>query len=272
MPHPDASAHPRSIPGGDRTISSRASNSESALDDLVTPFRDRYERSLTLGVQAQIEECADYLQHPEVLIAEFLESYYLVERKLDPDRADAMQEASTEELVLEPYFDSLELRVGSDSEIETIRCVAGAFAPLAGEVHPALERRGVDYIGVREGSQRVVLGVSDADGEATAFCLLLRALNCFAELATPFQMTRLRRLVLRDRLDPEGVFDLQLGIPRGDRSDLETSLLVLTRDLAEIFKTRISADPQFEGQIGRIECLEIDTDGDQGTLSPRWRV
>jgi hypothetical protein len=243
------------------------------VSELNTPFRDRYERSLTLPVQAQIEECADYLQHPEVLIAEFLESYYLVERKLDPDQADALQEASTAELLLEPYFDSLELRVASGSKVETIRCVAGAFAPLAGELHPALERRGVDYIGVRDGSQRVVLGVSDAEGETSAFCLLLRALNCLAELATPFQMVRLRRHVLRDRVDPEGVFDLQVGIARGARSDLDTSLLVLTRDLAEVFKTRISAESQFEGQIGRIECLELDPENATGSaLRLRWRA
>lgn len=241
------------------------------MTDLTTPFRDRYERSLARDVQAQIEECVDYLQHPEVLISEFLESYYLVEGKLDPEQADALQEASTAELVLEPYFDSLVLEVGSGSEIETIRCVAGAFAPLAGESHPALERRGVDYIGVREGSQRVVLGVSDADHETTVFCLLLRALNCLAEIATPFQLTRLRRHVLRDRLEPEGTFDLQLGIPAAERGDLETSLLMLTRDLAEVFKTRISAEPQFEGQIGRIECLELET-GVQGTLRTHWRT
>ena len=243
------------------------------MPELCTPFRERYERSLGLSVQAQIEECADYLQHPAVLVAEFLESYYLVERKLDPDRADALQEASTAELVLEPFFDSLELRVASGSRVETIRCVAGAFAPLAGEVHPALERSGVDYVGVRAGSQRVVLGVTDPEGGTTPFSLLLRALNCLAELATPFQVARLRRHVLRDRLDPEGAFDLQIGIARGARSGLDTSLLVLTRDLAEVFKTRVSGESQFAGQIGRIECLEFDPDNATGSsLRLRWRA
>lgn len=273
MPHPGARLHPHSIPGAIWSILPRDPSRRLALDDLTTPFRDRYERSRTQSVQAQIEECADYLQHPEVLIAEFLESYYLVEGKLDPERADALHETSHAELVLEPYFDSLELRVGAGSKVETIRCVAGAFAPLAGELHPALDRRGVDYVGVREGSQRVVLGVSDMDGETTAFCLLLRALNCLAELATPFQVARLRRHVLRGRVDPEGVFDLQIGIRCGERSELETSLLVLTRDLAEVFKTRISAEPQFDGSIGRIECLEQNpAEPTEGVLRLRWRA
>ena len=152
------------------------------MDELITPFRLRYERSCALATEAQLEECADYLQNPDVLVAEFLESYYWVEGKLDPDRHDAMFEASQEELVLEPYFDSLLLRVDAGGDCETIRCLAGAFAPLPGELHPALEQKGVDYVGVREGSQRIVLGVTDLQHETTGFCLLLRALNCLAEL------------------------------------------------------------------------------------------
>src|SRR5258705_12007320 len=94
------------------------------MDELITPFRLRYERSCALDLAAQVEECADYLQNPEVLIAEFLESYYWVEGKFDPDRHDALFEASHEELVLEPYFDSLVLRVDGDGGTETIRCLA----------------------------------------------------------------------------------------------------------------------------------------------------
>ncbi len=203
-----------------------------------------------------------------------MESYYWVEGKLDPERHDEQLEASTAELVLEPFFDSLELRVLARGQVETIRCVAGAFAPLPGELHPALEQRGLDYVGVREGSERLVLGVTDAVAELTPFCLLLRALNCLAELAPPFQMTRLRRHVLRDRVDPEGVFDIQIGMSQRGRSELETSLLMLTRDLAEMFKTRVAEEPQFEGSIGRIECLELgeNATGPEGTLRVLWRA
>lgn len=246
------------------------------MDELITPFRRRYERSCTLELAAQVEECADYLQNPEVLIAEFLESYYWVEGKLDPDRHDALFEASHEELVLEPYFDSLVLQVDAGGGgTETIRCLAGAFAPLPGEIHPALEQKGVDYVGVREASQRIVLGVSDTQHETTGFCLLLRGLNCLAELAPPFQVARLRRHVLRDRVDPETAFDLQIGISARERAPVETALLELTRDLAEMFKRRIGDAPQFEGSIGRIECLEIGSDSSGargGPLRVHWRA
>ena len=244
------------------------------MHDLITPFRERYERSRSFDLQAQVEECADYLQHPEVLIEEFLESYYLVERKLDPERQDALLTASRAELVLEPYFDSLVLRVRAGDRIESIRCVGGAFDPLPVEQHPALERRGVDYIGVREGSRRIVLGVTETYDETTPFCLLLRGLNCFAELAPPFQLARLCRHVLRDRVDPEPAFDLQIGIASRARSELETSLLLLARDLAEMFKSRIEDEAQFKGSIGRIECLElgVGASAPDGTLRVRWRT
>jgi hypothetical protein len=245
------------------------------VDELTTPFRLRYERSSTLEPAAQLEECADYLQNPDVLVAEFLESYYWVEGKLDPDRHDELFEASQQELVLEPYFDSLILCVGEGDRSETIRCLAGAFAPLPGELHPALEQKGVDYVGVREGSQRIVLGVTDLQHEATGFCLLLRALNCLAELTPPFQVTRLRRHVLRDRVDPEAAFDLQIGIAARERTPDEIALLELTRDLAEMFKRRVGAEPQFAGSIGRIECLEIGAASARaasGSLRVHWRA
>jgi len=244
------------------------------VDPLTTPFRLRYERSCTLDLPAQLEECADYLQNPDVLVAEFLESYYWVEGKLDPDRHDALFEASQEELVLEPYFDSLVLRVDAGERCETIRCLAGAFAPLPGELHPALEQKGVDYVGVREGSQRVVLGVTDLQHQATGFCLLLRALNCLAELTPPFQVTRLRKHVLRERVDPEAAFDLQIGIGARERTANEIALLELTRDLAEMFKRRVGDEPQFAGAIGRIECLEIGaaTSAAAAPLRVHWRA
>ena len=246
---------------------------EPRLDPITTPFRLRYERSCTLEPAAQVEECADYLQNPDVLVAEFLESYYWVEGKLDPDRHDELFEASQEELVLEPYFDSLVLSVEDGDRAERIRCLAGAFAPLPGELHPALEQKGVDYIGVREGSQRIVLGVTDLQHETTGFCLLLRALNCLAELTPPFQVTRLRRHVLRDRVDPEAAFDLQIGIAAREQDATEIALLELTRDLAEMFKRRVGAEPQFAGSIGRIECLEIGASSAHAApLRMRWRA
>jgi hypothetical protein len=245
------------------------------VDALITPFRQRYERSCALEVEAQLEECADYLQNPEVLIAEFLESYYWVEGKLDPDRHDAMFEASQEELVLEPYFDSLVLHVDAGDRSESIRCLAGAFDPLPGELHPALEQKGVDYVGVREGTRRIVLGVTDLQRETTGFCLaaaraqLPRGARAAVpgDAAAPPRAARARR--------PEAAFDLQIGMAARERAKREIALLELTRDLAEMFKRRIGEKAQFEGSIGRIEALEIGgatARAGSGALRVHWRA
>ena len=249
--------------------------SRSVAKTFTTPFRERFERAQTMDRQAQLRECVDYLEHPQVLIAEFLESYYLVERELDPECEDMSMLALGEEVVLEPYFDSLELHIHAGERVERVRCLAGAFAPLAGELHPALEQRGLDYVGVREGSERVVLGVSDASGDSSAFALLLRGLNCLAELAPPFQITRLRRHVLRERLDPEPTFDLQIGLSAREDSPDATSLFALTRDLAETFKSLAGAEPQFSDTFGRIECIALEEAEPPTASAPlrvRWRV
>ena len=243
------------------------------MSDLETPFRARYERSLQLDLQSQVEECVDYLQHPEVLLAEFLESYYQIEGKLDPEREDEQHEATLSEIVLEPFHDAMVLNVRAGSRTETVRCVGGAFAPIPGEAHPALEQQGLDYVGIREGAPGLVLGVTDAQAEVTVFTLLLRALNCLAELAPPFQLARLKRHVLgaQDAIEPR--FDLQLGTHRRPRGELETSLVVLTRDLAEVFKRLANERQQLTGSIGRIECVEFGNDPSaQGLLRARWRA
>lgn len=245
------------------------------MPDLLTPFRKHYEHSRSLDCEEQIEECVDYVQHPEVLITEFLESYYLVERKLDPESQEALDEKDDEEFVLEPFHDELQLDIrGRDGQLERISCAGGAFDPLPDGQHPALRRRGFDYIGLRGDASRIVLGVTQAQAEETTYLLLLRSLNCFAEVAPPFQLARLRRLVLHDRIESEVTFDLQIGLSNRLESTAETTLWQLTWDLAEAIKRRILQHPQFEGTLGWIECLFLDPDAEElhPTLRREWRI
>ena len=245
------------------------------MTDLITPFRKHYEHSRLLAVEGQIEECADYVQHPEVLITEFLESYYLVERKLDPENQEAMDEIQYDELVLEPFDDSVLLDVEEgEGHVERIECAGGAFDPLPEEQHPAFRRRGLDYIGMREDSSRIVLGVTQADDAETAYLLLLRALNCFAEIAPPFQLARLRRVVLHDLVGDDATFDLQIGMPLPRESSSETTLWQLTWDLAEAIKRQILEHDQFADTLDSIECLFVNSDGgtSQSAMRLAWRV
>ncbi len=247
------------------------------LESGATPFRERYLRAGGLGLDAQLKECMEYLQHPEVLVTEFLESYYLVERESHPGE-DTMRRAveSVEEMVLEPFFDSLQLFIeDEEGQMERLLCAGGAFDPIPAEQHPALGHQGLDYVGMRGASSHIVLGVTTNPSEQTSFQMLLRALNCFAEVAPPFQLARLRSHVIRDRIDPDAVFDLQMASTLGEpRNPDQESLFELTRDLADVFTARIAAHDQFEGTLGRIEYLDcVENDGSSPTaLRLRWRV
>ncbi|UCE86754.1 MAG: hypothetical protein JSU66_03185 [Deltaproteobacteria bacterium] len=240
-----------------------------------TPFRDHYEHSRTLDCAGQIEECTDYVQHPDVLLTEFLESYYLVERQSEPLPEEDPDGKDEDECVLEPFQDSLQLEILSDAgPPERILCAGGAFDPLPSGEHPAVHHRGLDYVGMRESSSRIVLGVTEAEQEETTYLLLLRVLNCFAEVAPPFQLARLRRLVVRERIRSDATFDLQIGLSNRLEFAAETALGQLTRDLAEAFKRRILRQPQFAGTLGWIDCLHLDAEakGLHTSLRLDWRV
>ncbi len=240
-----------------------------------TPFRERYESSRRLDLQAQIEECVDYLENPEVLITEFLEACYQVERELDPEREDEQLEESRREVVLEPFAQDMELRIrGPRGRVEVVRCVSGAVDPLPEAIHPALDRQALDYIGIREGTDRLVLGVTETFEKQSVYQLLLRGLNCIAELTPPFQLARLARHVLQGCGQADVPFDLQLGLARRERSALETSLEVLSRDLVELLKTRLAQHEPLSESVGRVECLQFEAEASQAgaALVARWRA
>ena len=104
---------------------------------LVTPFRLHYEHCRALDVEGQLHECADHLQHPDVLLFEFFESYHLVERSWSPDQKLRPEATDDDELVLEPFYESLELSIrGAAGESERLVCVSGSMSPVPEEHHP----------------------------------------------------------------------------------------------------------------------------------------
>jgi hypothetical protein len=244
------------------------------VPDFTTPFREHYELSRKLDCASQIRECADYIQHPDILVHEFLESYYLIERKSDPDRHCEFDEMVGEELVLEPFHDSLELEILDEAEAEHLVCAGGAFDPVPSEQHPALRKRGLNYIGLRDDAARIALGVTQNSPDESIYLLLLRALNCFAELSPPFQLLRLGRLVIRDRIQSDASFDLQIGMSGAAESAEDTTLRHLARDLAETFKRRILEHPQFVDTLRWIECLHLGAGGQalRTTMRRHWKV
>jgi hypothetical protein len=245
---------------------------------LTTPFREHLDHCKGLDERAQLEECAGYIQHIDLLVMEFLESYYLVERLWQPSEDLAAQEEEDEdaELVLEPFYESLELRIAdSDGRAEErLVCVSGAVSPLPGDQHPALSRRGLDFVGLRFGlPDHIVLGVAQSSKDETPFLLLLRALNALAELSPPLRVVQLGREIVRSAIPEDSDFSLLMGVSEWEDSPEALALSELTRDLAEAFATEVAAVPQLSGTLGEIACIEIDSKGlADRQLKRMWRI
>lgn len=248
-------------------------------EDLTTPFREHLDHCRGLDLRAQLVECADYIQNLDLLVMEFLESYYLVERLWEPsaELAGAGEEGDDEgELVLEPFYQSLELRVaaGADDEGERLVCLSGALSPLPGDQHPALSRRGLDFVGLRDGDPgHIVLGVAQSGKDETVFLLLLRALNALAELSPPLRVVQLGNEIVRGGIPENAQFSLQLGVTEPGGMAEATALGQLTRDLAEAFKRKVSEVPQLTGTLGTIDCVDVAPEALDAKRLPRlWRV
>ena len=232
---------------------------------LTTPFRAHLDHCRALDTKAMLVECADYIQHVELLVSEFLESYYLVERLWQPSSeltADG-DDSEEGELVLEPFYESLQLHIGDGADAavsdDLLVCVSGAVSPLPGEQHPALSRRGLDFVGLREGSaDHIVLGVAQASKEDTPFLLLLRALNALAELSPPLRVVQLGREIIRAGIPEDAEFSLQLGVSEPGSSPEDVALGELTRDLAEAFQRQASEIDQLSGMLAAVSCVELD--------------
>jgi hypothetical protein len=243
---------------------------------LVTPFRRHYEHCRALDVKRQLHECADHLQHPDVLLMEFFESYHLVERSWSPGGSLRPGANDGDELILEPFYESLELSVrGGPGGPERLVCVSGSMSPLPEDRHPALSRRGLDYLGYRaDEPPRLVLGAAQGARDETPYVLLLRALNCFAELSPPLRVVQLGRELIRGKIPEDARFDLHVGITERDPGEEWMALIELTRDLAELFKRQVADQPHVADALGSIECVEIGAGAAGGIVAMQriWSV
>lgn len=243
--------------------------------ELTTPFRLHLDHCQGLDPGSQLVECADYIQNVDLLVMEFLESYYLVERLWQPD-AELVGVAGDGELVLEAFYPSLELEVVDPGEAasERLVCLSGAVSPLPNEQHPALSRRGLDYVGLRDGDPgHIVLGVTQSSKDESVFLLLLRALNALAELSPPLRVVQLGREIVRGRIPEDAVFSLQLGVSEPGAGPDATALAELTRDLAEAISTAIGSVAQLSGTLAGIACVDVGPEAlEAKRLSRLWRV
>jgi hypothetical protein len=186
-------------------------------------------------VSGQIRECVDYLQNPEILIFEFIQSFGAVESCCGPEDF--------------------------------------SFRPARPEDAPVEERHGLDYVGLVHAPRGgAALGAVSCDRESTPYLLLLRLLNGLAELAPRVQIERLEREITKGSLGADAVFDLHLVLWNQPDDPERTQLSLLTRDLAEVVKGGLVEAWQFPDLLRDILCLRMEASEFEGTLELDWRV
>ena len=252
------------------------------LRNVKTALRDRYQRAAKLDEARQTNECIEYLQNPEILVAEFADSYLTASEYDRRDEEfwtapDDRPRCRVSDEVCDQLMRASQLRVLDDCEYR-FRYVGRQIFPLRLELDEPLEgdRRaaGIDYVGLVPSDPPVpVLGVVQVPADRTPFLSLLRVLTCLAEVATEAQVARANRFLFQGVLPAAPTFDLQiLAIDEGTLDDEPEPIAQLTRDLAEAFKLRLREEWQCPNLLRHIYSLRFDRKGFDGGLRADWRV
>jgi hypothetical protein len=246
-------------------------------------LRERCRRVLQLPAPRLTQECIDYLQNPEVLVAEFAESFAAAagiderERAFTPGPAAGSGPAAQG-----PWADPGVLRAFSapflrlESELECDEydfcCLARNVSPLANEVEPGTC---LDYVGLTcDETSTPILGVICTTQVGSRFRALLRLLAGLAELAPDAQLERADRFLFQRSLGRRIPFDLHLLHVGEDPPAKADPLDQLCRDLAFVSGHALRAHPTLPPVVRHILCLRIPSaqDAVTGILSEEWRV
>lgn len=226
-----------------------------------TSLRRRYERSAELTVAQQMAECVDYLQNPEVLVAEFVDAYCAVEAYCGDDemvfrRADP---ATTPDITV------------LDSAPYSFTSLAWELTPLAGA--EPVGAGGFDYVGIRRDPPgHPVLGVMQSALDPTPYLVLMRLLSSVAELMPPARLEMANADLFKGALGTDPLFDLHLLLSAQQPDRDHTTLGELTRDLADVFLEQIGDEWQFPDLIRSIHGLRRSGPAADSPLHVVWAL
>ncbi|MAG32319.1 MAG: hypothetical protein CL908_15670 [Deltaproteobacteria bacterium] len=245
--------------------------------DRTIALRTLEERARALPLESQMGECVDILQSPEIVIDELLRSVEQI-RDAGPDVGRAKLVSSGSEQRGAFFYPARELFVKGDRCSFTCLATSVDFCEGdadAGEPDDAEQAPGrIDYAAVTcEARPLPVLGFTQSCDSESAYPILLRALSSLIELTRPRRFDALDREVYRGLLGPAPVFDLALvlwddEVAHGPRRPL----CELARDLAEVLKSTLSAEPRFPPVLNDIVCLRMNQNRFDGRLRFVWRV
>ena len=239
------------------------------------------ERTRALSLESQMVECVDLLQNPALLVDEVLQSVAEV-RESKENGADLRVVSGNGADRTAFFYPSRELFVQGDGCSFTCLATELDFEDVAeSETGPDPSDRGeasqdgtIDYAAVTcEARPFPVLGFTQRSDAESGYPLLMRALSSLIELVGPRRFDLLDREVYRGLLGPAPVFDLALVLWDDDEvPDERRPLCELTRDLAELLKQVLGAEPGFPPILNDVVCLRMNNKRFDGRLRFVWRV
>ncbi len=235
-----------------------------------TALRALEMRTRALPLDAQMVECIELLQSPEFVVEDLVRS---VEQVRETDsRARRVELVSDQETKRDAFFyPSRELFVQGD------RCSFTCLATSVGFTDDGIDANRshrIDYTAVTcESRPFPVLGFTQSCETESAYPVLLRSLSSLIELTKPRRFDVLDREIYRGILGPAPAFDLCLVLWDEDEVvDPRRPLCELSRDLAEVVKTTLRAEPRFPPVLNDIVCLRLNPNRFDGRLRFVWRV
>jgi hypothetical protein len=223
-------------------------------------------------------ECVDLLQSPEFVIDDLIRSVAQVKTAGGNDAS--VELVSEEDGPRDPreahFYPSRELFVQGDGCSFTCLGTRIEFRDprAARTASEGDESRPIDYAALTcESRPRPMLGFVQSAERESAYPLLLRALSSLIELAKPRRFDLLDRDVFRGMLGPAPVFDLALVLWEDAlEPDSRRPLCELSRDLAELLRNALSAEPGFPPVLNHVVCLRMNHKRFDGRLRFVWRV
>jgi hypothetical protein len=235
-----------------------------------TALRSLEMRTRALPLDAQMVECIDLLQSPEFVVEDLVRS---VEQVRDiGTQAGRVSLVSDQETGKDAFFyPSRELFVKGDRCSFTCLATSVGFTDGGGEGNHSGR---IDYAAVTcESRPFPILGFTQSTEAESAYPILLRSLSSLIELTKPCRFDVLDRGVYRGILGPAPVFDLCLVLWDEDEIvDPRRPLCELTRDVAEVLKRTLHAEPHFPPVLNDIVCLRMNPKRFDGRLRFVWRV
>jgi len=234
-------------------------------------------RSRGLPLEAQMMECVDLLQSPELVVDELLRSLEQI-RTAGPER-DRIELTRDQHARSEGafFYPSRELFVRGDRCSFTCLATSLDFQKAGAAPSSPTPRRSphaIDYAAVTCEARPVpVLGFTAANESESAYPILLRALASLIELTRPRCFDLLDREVYRGLLGPAPAFDLALVLwDEEGPEDPRRPLCELSRDLAEVLKKALRSEPRFPPVLLDFVCLRMNAKRFDGRLRFAWRV